>query len=336
MSDSPRPTIQPDPLANITPPVAVEDRVTVRYRLDDGSATDVVGWITELDNAQVQVLASRSGQPTRVSRARIIIAKRVPPAMGGPAPARTSAAELEQIATYGWVADSESLGEWTIRTGDGFTARANSCLAVGDPGVSMPAAAEIVCTHYTSRDLEPLMHVIADSSQDQHLSALGWRETRESATVLAIPLTRLLDRHPRHPGVTISDQLSDRWWRAFQQYRSAPDAARRILTGIAPVGFAQIAADDSTEDTDVLAIGRGQVNSGWLGLTALWTSPAHRRRGLATMIMQELGHWAARRQARNVYLQVSRTNQSAIAAYQQMGFAIHHDYRYLAPPADRH
>ena len=30
----------------------------------------------------------------------------------------------------------EPLGEWTLRAGGGFTGRANSCHAVGDPGTA--------------------------------------------------------------------------------------------------------------------------------------------------------------------------------------------------------
>ena len=49
--------------------------------------------------------------------------------------------------------------------------------------------------------------------------------------------------------------------------------------------------------------------------------------------MIALGHWAARRGARNVYLQVASENADAVRAYEAMGFRFHHRYGYLAAPA---
>lgn len=324
---------RPDPLDRISPAVAVEDRVTVRYRLEDGSATDVVGWITDLNSTQVQVRSSRSGDRTAVPRRRIILAKRVPPAMGGPPPSRTPAAELEQIAATGWAADFAPLGDWTMRTAAGFTARANSCLAAGDPGIDIPAAARIVSEHYAGLGLEPMAQVVRDSPEEGRLEELGWRRTRSTAVVLAAPVGRLINDRPRNRSVIISDELSTVWWQAFQRYRPAPEIARRILVGTAPVGLAHLTQDPPDEqDRYAVAIGRGHVHAGWLGLTAVWTDPAHRRRGSAATIMRELGHWGARHGARNAYVQVDSCNDTALRIYERMGFAIHHSYCYLTAP----
>jgi ribosomal protein S18 acetylase RimI-like enzyme len=328
-----------DALQRLYPPAAVDDRVTVRYRLDDGSASDVVGWITRLNGRQVWVQSSRSGRETTVARARIILARRIPPAMGGPPPSRTSAAELEQIAKNSWMADAQQLGEWTLRTGDGFTSRANSCLAVGDPGVDMPAAATAICRHYATRQLRPRAQVIRDSPEETGLMRLGWQpESDGSSIMLAIGLVRLIDDHPRDRSVVISEELAPPWWQAFQRYESAPDVARRMLIDVPPVGLAHVnAARDTSAATDsdkVVAIGRGQVSNGWLGLTTFWTDPGYRQRGLAAAIMRELGHWAARLQTRNAYLQVGSANRAAVTAYQRIGFTVHHHYRYLVPPAE--
>ena len=78
---------------------------------------------------------------------------------------------------------------------------------------------------------------------------------------------------------------------------------------------------------------RGHLAGGWLGVAALWTDPAHRRQGLATAVLRGLGRWAARRDARWCYLQVDAANAGAHAAYERLGFALHHRYRYLAPSA---
>ena len=50
-------------------------------------------------------------------------------------------AELEAVAAQGWRAPEEApLGGWLLRAAEGFTGRANSALAVGDPGLPLADA----------------------------------------------------------------------------------------------------------------------------------------------------------------------------------------------------
>ncbi len=305
-----------------------DDRVTVRHRLDDGSATDVVGWVTAIDTERIEIV-SPIDRITTVRRDRIILAKQVPPAMGGRPPSKVSADELELAARASWIADSEPLGNWTLRSGNGFSGRANSCLAVGNPGMAYAQAAQLIIDYFTERGLEPRAQVIAGSEAEQALRELGWQQTYVITTVMAQPLVGLLGDHPRNPRVEINTDLTNEWWQSYLQYRPVPDhqVARRILAGNPPVGLASIRSSTGV----ISALGRGHVGGDWLGLAALWTDPDHRRNGMATMIMRELGHWAARYAARSVYLQVAKENTGAIAAYSGLGFEPHHDYLYLKP-----
>jgi hypothetical protein len=48
---------------------------------------------------------------------------------------------LERAAASGWRGTEEaSLGGWLLRAAGGFTGRANSALAIGDPGMPLAAA----------------------------------------------------------------------------------------------------------------------------------------------------------------------------------------------------
>lgn len=53
-------------------------RVVIRYRLDDGRATDALGELTSLTTSHA-VVATKRG-PESIDIARIIAAKQVPPA----------------------------------------------------------------------------------------------------------------------------------------------------------------------------------------------------------------------------------------------------------------
>lgn len=333
-----------DPLDRVRPPVRPGDRLTVRHRLPDGSATDVVGWLERHDAEQV-VLHDLAGVAVVVGRDRIVAARRAPAARGGPGPMRTSADELEQVALPGWAALREPLGEWTLRAGGGFTGRANSCLAVGDPGVPVAEAADRIVAFSLDHGIAARAQVVVGSAQDQALQDLGWRETYVRTDVLAARLADLLgDRHA-DPRVHVSEALSEPWWQAYQASRAItaprvanpldpgadppadPQVVRQILEGQPPRAFAGVGADACW------AIGRGHLCADWLGVASLWTAPAHRQQGWATQVLVALGHWGARRGARNVYLQVATDNALAHEAYARLGFAPHHSYRYLGPAA---
>jgi len=313
-----------------TLPGQVGERWVVRHRLADGSATDVTGWLEELTPHRIRLRLLRGGEAA-VDPATLIGARRVSIAYGGPDPRRTSAEELEQVAARAWVAEWEPLGEWTLRAGGGFTGRANSCLAVGDPGLSLASAAERVVAYAKGHGIEPRIQVVAGSETEQGLRELGWVETYVRTTVLVTRLSTWLGEEAPYGRADVIDSWTPEWGSAYGRSRPTPadpELVRRILTSAAPRAFAQVAGPD-----ELVAIGRGQVTRGWLGLSSVWTDPEWRRQGLATAVMRALGHWAARLGARSAYLQVASENADAVQAYQRLGFQPHHDYRYLRPAA---
>lgn len=308
------------------------ERWVLRRRLADGSATDVVGWLVSLDDGAVS-LEVEGGDTVTVDRPAIILARRAPSARGGPEPGRTTAEHLEWAALPGWVAHSEPLGEWTLRAGGGFTGRANSALAVGDPGVALAEAGERVIAYATAHGISPWAQVIVGSEVEEGLVDLGWRPTYVVTDVLVCRLITLLGDDLPDPRVSVHERLDEAWLAAYARSRpndADPAILRLILDGHPPRAFASVA--DPASEGEHSAIARGHVSGPWLGLASVWTEPAHRRRGLATAMMRALGHWAARQGARNAYLQVAQQNTGAHDAYGRLGFVRHHSYRYLAAP----
>jgi N-acetylglutamate synthase len=314
----------PDPLQS----ARVGERWVVRVRLPDASATDRIGWVESLAPDAV-VLSGSDGRATTVRRSTVLAARRAPAAAGGPDPRRVSAAEIERHARPGWLADSEPLGEWTLRAAAGFTGRANSCHAVGDPGLPIAAAAERIVGFAARHDIAPMAMVVAGSAEEGALRGLGWADTYVPTSVLVARLADVLGERPTSDAVHVTETLDDAWLTAYGRSRPLPaDLAvvRRILDSNPPRAFAAIAVG-----RELAAIGRGHLSGDWLGVAAVWVDAEHRRRGLATAIMTALGHWAARRGARYVYVQVDRENQVALTAYQRLGLRPHHDYLYLRP-----
>lgn len=304
-------------------------RWVVRHRLPDGSATDVTGWLDRVADGYLHV-GTADGRVHVVDRGLVLAARRAPAAAGGPPPERTGADELERLALPGWLALSEPLGDWTLRAGGGFTGRANSCHAVGDPGMPVETAAARIVAHAASHGIDPLAQVIHGGEPAAALGRLGWVEAYVPTDVLAVRLADLLGTVPPDPRARVVEDLEVGWWNAYGESRpndADPGLLRLLLAGHPPRAFA------GTGDADrPSAIGRGHLSGDWLGYAAMWTRPASRRQGLATAVLGSLGHWAARRGARYAYLQVASANSDALAAYGSLGFRRHHAYRYLAPP----
>jgi N-acetylglutamate synthase len=310
-----------------------EERWAVRYWLPGGPATDVIGWIEAIDEATVR-LATLDSATQVVQRSMIIAARRAPAAAGGLDPRRIRAHDLQQHTVRGWLAWHEPLGEWTLRAGGGFTGRANSCHAVGNPGISTPEAVDRIIAFAAAHDIPPLAQVIEDSPEERALRDLGWISTHQPTLVLVSRLADFLSDRPAEPAVQITERLQPDWELAYQRSRpnsADPGIVRMILNGSPPRAFAAVAGWGADDYPELVAIARGHRSGDWLGLTSIWTHPDHRQRGLATGMMVRLGYWAARQGARYAYVQVATVNEPAAAAYTKLGFSSHHRYLYLAP-----
>ena len=263
-----------------------------------------------------------------LDRADVLLARRAPAARGAAPPDRVSAAELEHHSVSGWLALAEPLGKWTLRAAGGFTGRANSCHAVGDPGVPIAAAADRVVSFARRHGIAPMAQVIEGSDEERALRALGWTDTYVRVDVLAVRLADLLTERPPVAGIRVTETLEPSWEQAYQESRpnnADRDLLRMILNGNPPRAFA------SAGDQAFFAIARGHLIADWLGLACVWTSPDHQRQEWATKLTVALGHWAARRGARYAYLQVDVANHAARRCYERLGFVRHHGYLFLAP-----
>jgi ribosomal protein S18 acetylase RimI-like enzyme len=245
-----------------------------------------------------------------------------------------STSELERAAAAGWRAPQEaSLGDWLLRAAAGFTGRANSALAIGDPGVPLAVAIEHVHDWYAERDLPAMVAVPFPVGQpqasavDRYLDERGWPVARGAIVMTADPA--MIAGTADAAEVAI-DPEPDQGWLALYRYRDAkpPPISRQLLMSAPWQAFASIRENAST-----VAVGRVAVAGDWAGLTAVEVDPAHRRRGYGLAITAALVTAATSRGAAGLYLQVADGNAAARALYHQVGFTDHHGYHYRVGPA---
>ena len=311
--------------------------------------TDLLGTMLAW-GASTTVVQAESGERVTIDLADIVSGKPVPPR---PSPRlRISAEEAERRAVLGWPpVESEPLGSWVLRASSGFSARANSVLAVGSPGPDLDQAVAAVRSFYVARGLPAWAQVVVGSDQEAALVDRGWVTARpgeadsEFQIASVAQLSRALRRvgasgrpHPaesarlvgenppsrREWSVSVESSASDAWLADDRRALASPEAARAVLEGPTEVGFVSIGAP-------LVAKGRVSLADDWAGITDVVVLPDHRRQGLGLVVMAALVEWAAERGASTAYLQTRGDNPAALALYARLGFVTHHTYRYLTP-----
>lgn len=250
------------------------------------------------------VVAPESGDPVRIPLADIVSGKPVPPRPSARHRVSARDAELRVVRMFPGVL-SEPLGDWVLRTDPAplgrLYKRANSCLAIGSPGVPVEAAVEQVRSWYAGRGRDPLVQVAAGSDVESELLALGWRPLEHGEAEMRI------------------------------------GSVSRVLRGLRDAGDRAVVAPESGADRCLavvpggLAEGRAVLDGDWLGVHELRTRLDHRRQGLAHEVMATLLDWGASQGALTAWLHVETDNVPARALYDGLGLGTHHVVRYLAP-----
>ncbi len=332
------------PLVARLSPELVGQRVVVRRRLPGGRFADVLGELLSWDDQAGQLRVRTRSGVVAVPLAEVFAGKQVPPAPerrrpGGPS---IGVAELEWIAAQGWrPLELDWLGEpgagWQLRAAEGFTGRANSALACGDPGLAVSEAIAFVRTWYRERGLRAQICVPEPLAQDlplvHELAAAGW--AHHNPTLVAIAAWRSvaaeLARMSLPAGFSADSAAEpDQQWLDGYRYRGQelPPVARTLLLSAPAQVFVSVRHSGQT-----VAVGRAAGAQGWAGVTAMEVAPEYRRRGLARVVLAELASWALAGGYGRAYLQVAEPNSRARNLYASVGFTDHHRYHYrLAPP----
>lgn len=292
-------------------PHVVGQRVVVRRVLrgetgpTGGPAfTDLLGVCLSF-SADGCVVAPSSGPPVTIPLADIVSGKPVPPRPSVRHRVSARDAELRVARMFPGVS-LEALGEWALRSDPApvgrLYKRANSCLALGSPGLAIEEAAAAVVEWYAARDRDPLVQVEAGSPVESSLLALGWSVLPHGEAEMRI------------------------------------GSVSRVLRGLGPLAGSgrAVVAEESGPDRCLAVVpegraeGRAVLDGDWLGIHDLRVRLDHRRQGLGREVVATLLDWGASQGALTVWLHVETDNVPATAFYDALGLAPHHVVRYLA------
>jgi ribosomal protein S18 acetylase RimI-like enzyme len=243
---------------------------------------------------------------------------------------------LEQACSDAWPPlEQHHLGEWRLRWADGFTGRANSALAIGDPGMPIPEALRAVCDFAHSQGISPAVQAVNGSRAEAEILAEGWLENVEHPAGYEVSVlvgnvmngTFLAKNGRKVPFITsVRDTPTPAWWE-LSAGTTEPTPAQRHVLATGEIGYGVAESGDLTAGAVRVAI-VGQVAH----ISRLAVRAEFRRRGLAAELMAAASSWAKDRGATQEVLQVSVSNAPALALYRELGFTEHHRYRYWVPP----
>lgn len=297
----------------IPAPVADAARVSLRRRRPSGALMDVVGHLVAANDQWLVVLPEDRG-PEWVPRAEVQAIRRVPERV----PLPVSPAEaVERVLDLTWPGLRRArLGGWVLRVGRGATRRANSALAVGDPGV--PFAQACALAEEWAGERLPLQAVRGSRVADEAIAA-GWEEW--SPTVVMIAEAVSVVQEPSEAAFAVADVPDAAWLGIFRG--GVVDEDRLAEMCAAPARYLRLGAH---------AVGRVAVARSWGVLSCIEVAPDARRRGLGRAVTRALAAEAVRLGARYLALQVEEGNIAARGLYAAEGYAEHHTYGYFRRP----
>jgi ribosomal protein S18 acetylase RimI-like enzyme len=306
-------------------PHVVGQRVVVRrlVRGETGPSggpamTDLLGVCLSWGEGRC-VVAPELGEPVSIALRDIVSGKPVPPRPSVRHRVSSREAELHTHALWPRVR-TQPLGDWLLRTDPAPVGRprkrANSCLAIGDPGIAVEAAARQVQDFYAALGRPAWVQVERGDEVDDALVALGWSPLPDGdAHFLVGSASRALRTARRVSGDARPESRQESPREPWVAEDS--DGVRAEVHG---------------DDGRVLATGRAVLDRDWLGLHGLVVDPAYRRSGLATAVVHALLERGAERGATTAWLHVETGNRPALALYEGLGLAVHHTCRYLVGP----
>jgi N-acetylglutamate synthase len=296
--------------------------------------TDVLG-VMESWDATSTTVRDAAGVVTRIELADIVSGKPVPPRPS--VRLRVSPEQAERRALGAWPAPvTEPLGDWMLRAGGGYSSRANSVLAAGDPGMPFDEAVTRVRGFYATHTLPACAQVVVGSQEHEWFERAGWVPARpgEADTVFEMASVAAASRAAQRLAPTgaavpaIGPTAGPEWLANDERALACGAAATAVLEGPAEVGF--VALGDPVIATARVAL-TDQGADPWAGISNVWVDPGHRRQGLGVAALAAALTWSAERGATTVFLQTRGENTGALALYDRLGFVEHHRYRYLAP-----
>ena len=308
-------------------PELIGRRLTLRFHDPAGGYRDVVGVLETMTT-----IRKRSGEVVTFNPDQIAIVHpiaEVAQRAGKGAPLSLRIAELEEISARTWPPHQiKAVGLWKCRISNGATNRANSVLMTGappfgEPGMDLDEAIAVVDSIYHDAGLPTIFQISLPIHQEfnDYLTARGWSEKLGAAFLIRdLEANFDVQELAAEKEVEISDEgePSDSFLTLHDDHE-----LRSIMVAY-PARYIAL-----THRGEIIATARVAISDSWAMVTRLIVAEAHRKKGLARLLMLACMNSALEYGALKMCLQVDQSNRDAQSLYEKLGFTFHHTYRYI-------
>ena len=219
---------------------------------------------------------------------------------------------------------------WLLRFAKGYSKRANAASPLAAGARLDDALIGHIADQYARQSIRPTFRLtsLEAPEADERLAGQGFVEIEPSwGMVAAIDPKLALD-----PAVTIEAHVPAAWVQAAATAYGGEKADGATLHEIVsrirhPAAFATL----STED-EAVAWGLAVAERGYVGLYDIVVAPNRRGFGLGRRLVSTLMAWGRGAGARDAYLQVRETNETARRLYRSFGFEDVYRYTHRVRP----
>jgi GNAT superfamily N-acetyltransferase len=246
--------------------------------------------------------------------------------------------ELEMMVVDAWpAADTAALEGWLLRASGGPTHRGNSIATLTATGsLQLEERIDRAERWYRERGRAVMFQVGPCASPpglDAALAARGY-EVEGAASFAAAKTSEVLSRTARETSLEIAASVcvepspGPAWLDINTKTSRFAAQFDAFLGFIARLGPRCHFVTVHTRDGNVAASALGISSGPWLGIYAMLTAPAFRRKGAARAALHALARRALDDGQPHVYLLFERANVAASSLYGQSGFRDVYQYHY--------
>jgi N-acetylglutamate synthase len=249
--------------------------------------------------------------------------------------------ELETIVVEAWpAAETAELDGWLLRASGGPTHRGNSIATLAATGAAaLEQRIERAERWYDERGQRPMFQLgpcAAPAGLDVSLATRGY-VIEGGALCASAPVSQVLaSSAPRGPAWELAASVlsapSVDWLQVNATASRFAGSLEGFLGFITRLGPRCRFVSVHTAAGEPAAVALGIVSGHWLGVYAMLTAPAQRRRGAGRAALHALARSAAEHGQSALYLLVESGNAPARGLYAGCGFRDAYAYHYRAAP----
>ncbi|MFX0122022.1 MAG: GNAT family N-acetyltransferase [Candidatus Hodarchaeota archaeon] len=242
---------------------------------------------------------------------------------------------VQEIANNCWPAKEYFfLNGWILRFTDGATSRANSVLPLYYFGTNLEEDIRLVEKTYQIHNLQPkfMLHdFYVPSELKLRLMELNY-QADPIVDIMGNEIDNLhqISSSKEYDYINSTDRTKE-WSEAFT--RLATNRSKEELRGILRIMdrliFPKKEYFAALKANKIVGIVLGVVERRYLGIMDLIVDPNHRRRGIATSLLNMAVEWAREYGCNHIFLQVVRENHNAVSLYRKLNFKRLYSYFYM-------